>query len=119
MPYKLRKAPNRDLFWVVNTDTGHKHSIEPIPKSRAQRQLNLLRGIEHGFVPRLRGGESSERKFWENKLANVKRDYVEWIKQVETAYHAFNAEKLRELNLKAQVIKEEIDLIKLALRESK
>jgi hypothetical protein len=51
MPYKLRKAPNRELFWVVNTDTGKKHSIQPIPRARAQRQMNLLRGIEHGFVP--------------------------------------------------------------------
>lgn len=51
MPYKLRKAPKRELFWVVNTDTGKKHSIEPIPRDRAQRQMNLLRGVEHGFVP--------------------------------------------------------------------
>ena len=51
MPYKLRKAPKRELFWVVNTDTGKKHSIEPIPRDRAQRQMNLLRGIEHGFKP--------------------------------------------------------------------
>jgi hypothetical protein len=119
MPYKLRKAPNRDLFWVVNTETGHKHSIEPIPKSRAQRQLNLLRGIDHGFVPRLRAGESSQRKFWENKLLAVRQEYEDWKKSVERAYRAFDAEKLKQLNLKAKVIKEEIDLIKLALSESK
>ena len=57
MPYKLRKAPNRDLYWVINTDTGHKYSIEPIPKERAQKQMNLLRGVMHGFVPRLYAGE--------------------------------------------------------------
>ena len=51
MPYKLRKAPKRELFWVVNTDTGKKHSIEPIPRDRAPRQMTLLRGIEHGFKP--------------------------------------------------------------------
>ena len=51
MPYKLRKAPKRELYWVVNTDSGKKHSIEPIPRDRAQRQMNLLRGIEHGFKP--------------------------------------------------------------------
>ena len=51
MPYKLRKAPKRELYWVVNIDTGKKHSIEPIPRDRAQRQMNLLRGIEHGFKP--------------------------------------------------------------------
>ena len=35
MPYKLRKAPKKDLYWVVNTDTGEKHSKEPIPRELA------------------------------------------------------------------------------------
>jgi hypothetical protein len=66
MPYKLRKAPKRELYWVVNTDTGKKHSIEPIPRDRAQRQMNLLRGIEHGFKPTkgyrspMKGGKKEE-----------------------------------------------------------
>jgi hypothetical protein len=63
MPYKLRKAPKRDLYWVVNVDSGKKHSIEPIPRERAQRQMNLLRGVEHGFVPTknyVRGGYESD-----------------------------------------------------------
>ena len=41
MPYRLRKAPNRDLYWVVGED-GTKHSKEPIPKERAEAQRRAL-----------------------------------------------------------------------------
>ena len=41
MPYKLRKAPNRDLYWVVGED-GKKHSKEPLPKERAEAQMRAL-----------------------------------------------------------------------------
>jgi len=41
MPYKLRKARNRDLYWVVGID-GTKHSKEPIPKKRAEAQMKAL-----------------------------------------------------------------------------
>jgi hypothetical protein len=51
MPYKLKKAPKRDLYWVVNKNSGKKHSIDPLPYEKAQRQLNLLRAIDHGFIP--------------------------------------------------------------------
>jgi hypothetical protein len=41
MPYKLRKAPNRDLYWVID-DKGKKYSKDPMPKSRAEKQLSAL-----------------------------------------------------------------------------
>lgn len=41
MPYKLRKAPNRDLYWVVAQD-GTKKSKEPIPLERAKAQIRAL-----------------------------------------------------------------------------
>jgi hypothetical protein len=41
MPYRLRKAPKRDLYWVVGED-GTKHSKEPIPKERAESQRKAL-----------------------------------------------------------------------------
>lgn len=41
MPYKLRKAPKRDLYWVIGEDGSHK-SKEPIPKSRAEAQMRAL-----------------------------------------------------------------------------
>ena len=50
MPYKLRKAPKKDLYWVVSTETGKKHSKDPIPKPRAEAQLRLLYAVEGGAV---------------------------------------------------------------------
>lgn len=42
MPYKLRKAPGQDLYWVISIDTGKKHSNEPIPLEKAQAQMRVL-----------------------------------------------------------------------------
>ena len=47
MPYKLRKAPNRDLYWVIAQD-GSKMSKDPIPKSRAEKQIKALYISEYG-----------------------------------------------------------------------
>ena len=41
MPYKLRKAPKRDLYWVVAEDGRHK-SNKPMPLERAKAQMRAL-----------------------------------------------------------------------------
>jgi hypothetical protein len=46
MPYKLRKAPKRDLYWVVAED-GTKKSKEPIPLERAKAQMRALYANEN------------------------------------------------------------------------
>jgi carbonic anhydrase len=55
MPYKLRKAPNRDLYWVVTIETKKKHSKEPIPIEKAKAQMRILESALHGGV-KLHGG---------------------------------------------------------------
>ena len=47
MPWKLRKAPKKDLYWVINKETGKKYSKEPLPKARAEAQMRAL----HANVP--------------------------------------------------------------------
>jgi hypothetical protein len=51
MPYKLRKAPGRNLYWVVSKETGRKHSLEPLPKSHAEAQMKALYARESGYAP--------------------------------------------------------------------
>ncbi len=41
MPYKLRKVPRKDLYWVVGEDGTH-HSKEGLRKDVAQKQLVAL-----------------------------------------------------------------------------
>jgi hypothetical protein len=41
MPYKLRKAPGKELYWVITEDGKHM-SKDPIPKDRAIRQMRAL-----------------------------------------------------------------------------
>jgi len=51
MPYKLRKAPNRDLYWVVAED-GSKKSKEPLPRARAEAQMRALyANMAGGAIP--------------------------------------------------------------------
>lgn len=50
MPYKLRKAPKRDLYWVVTIETGKKHSKDPISKDKAKAQLRILESALKGGV---------------------------------------------------------------------
>lgn len=45
MPYRLRKAPKRDLYWVVD-DEGKKYSKDPLPKERAEAQIRALYAAE-------------------------------------------------------------------------
>jgi hypothetical protein len=42
MPWKLRKAPKKDLYWVINKETGKKYSKDPLPKGRAEAQMRAL-----------------------------------------------------------------------------
>lgn len=41
MPYKLRKVPKKDLYWVVGED-GTKHSKEGLPKEKAEAQMRAM-----------------------------------------------------------------------------
>lgn len=48
MPYSLRKT--KGGWGVLNTDTG-KWKSRDTSKTDAQQQMNLLRGVKHGFKP--------------------------------------------------------------------
>ena len=46
--WKLRKAPKRELYWVVTIATGKKHSKEPITLEKAKAQLRILESTGGG-----------------------------------------------------------------------
>ena len=46
MPFKLRKAPRRELFWVVNKENGNKYSKDPMSRKRAEAQMRALYAAE-------------------------------------------------------------------------
>ena len=48
MPYKLRKAPKQEKYWVVGED-GTKKSKDPLPKARAEAQMRALYAVESGY----------------------------------------------------------------------
>jgi len=63
MPYKLRKAPKKDLYWVVNNESGKKHSRLPIPKSRAEAQRRAILASENGYVLNRSRSRHRSRKY--------------------------------------------------------
>jgi len=62
MPYKLRKAPKKEAYWVVNKQTGKKYSHEPLPHETAMKQLRALYAQENGYKINLKGGASDALK---------------------------------------------------------
>jgi len=57
MPYVLEKSSEGHKFAqgkaiVVNSMTGKHFSEKPIPIAKAEAQMRLLRGIEHGMKPK-------------------------------------------------------------------
>ena len=66
MPYKLRKAPKKNLYWVVNKETGQKFSKEPLPKEDAQAQMRALYARESGYAPKEKRGGSSEFSYFDD-----------------------------------------------------
>lgn len=42
MPYVLSKVRGKDLYYVVNYETGKKHSKEPLEKEKAEAQMRAL-----------------------------------------------------------------------------
>jgi hypothetical protein len=62
MPYKLRKSPNANKYWVVTKSTGRKHSRKPLPKSRALAQMRALYAVENGYILRNRSKRSRRMK---------------------------------------------------------
>jgi len=57
MPYHLELGSDGHSFMggkaiVVNSKTGEHFSKKPIPMKQAEKQMKLLRGIEHGMIPR-------------------------------------------------------------------
>jgi len=70
MPYRLRKAPKRDLYWVVGED-GSKRSHDPLPLETAKAQMAAL----YAAMPSTEGG-SAQSGFVRRMLGEVKRKNI-------------------------------------------
>jgi len=53
MPYKMRKVSNKNCYKVYNVKT-RKVYAKCTSKSKAKKQMQLLRAIQYGFVPKKR-----------------------------------------------------------------
>jgi hypothetical protein len=74
MPFKLRKAPNKNAYWVVDVN-GKKYSKEPISKEMARKQQRAIYRSES-----LRGGITSQKflNFLHQLRSVVRNDLGDW-----------------------------------------
>ena len=91
MPYRLRKAPRRDLYWVVGED-GSKSSRDPLPLETAKAQMAAL----YAAMPSTEGG-SAQSGFVRRMLGEVKTE----------EYTAEEIERIRAYHIPAQVLHHE------------
>jgi hypothetical protein len=95
--YRLRKAPRRDLYWVVSTDSGEKHSKDPLPKKRAEAQMRALyaakakRGGQY-FNPLVSAAKGTLKedvaKATEEQAARLSREQAAYKERVAKATEA-------------------------------
>ena len=64
MPYLIRKARGKNLYWVISEDTGKKHSLEPLDLETAEKQLKALY--------RAMGQEASQKDLLKSKALRRK-----------------------------------------------
>lgn len=83
MPYKLRKAPKRDLYWVVAQDGKHM-SKDPLPKERAQAQMRALYANEG----KMKGSGETYTREGKRIEAKLMRHGIGSLTQKEKAYLA-------------------------------
>jgi hypothetical protein len=72
MPFKIRKAPKKELYWVVNTANGRKFSNDPIPFENAQGQLRVLERWAEENRDRFHPEETKETRFIQDVVAGMK-----------------------------------------------
>jgi hypothetical protein len=83
MPYKLRKAPKRDLYWVVTIETGKKHSKDPIPKDKAKAQLRILESALEGsgkVIEEHLNKLKREQKIIDRKIYSTKKEIITYMR---------------------------------------
>jgi len=61
MPFRLRKAPKKDAYWVVD-DKGKKYSKDPMPKEKARQQQKALYAAEGRGELRGRGDDEDDEE---------------------------------------------------------
>lgn len=73
MPFKIRKVPKKELYWVVNTANGRKFSNDPIPFENAQGQLRALERWAEENRERFHPEETKETRFIQDVVAGMKQ----------------------------------------------
>jgi hypothetical protein len=99
-PYKLRKVPKKDLYWVVGPDNKH-HSKEGLPKERALAQMRALYAQENGkpAPKKLKGGvlNTDQQRVLDPIKADLDRIYS-WNDDDQIREMLTNIVRLPDLN---------------------
>ena len=129
MPFRIRKAPKRDLYWVIGPDGKH-HSKDPLPKERAEAQMKALysamRREEEARVPTAREEKQIEKKMEGGVIPPLVRKYrrvLEFVTQrmedgdvdPEVMFQVYNAVPRDQHGRAINVTQEHLDEIRAYL----
>jgi hypothetical protein len=116
MPYKLRKAPKRDLYWVVNKETGKKYSNEALPKERAKAQMRALYAAEktEGGTKQYLEKPVGSTRMSAQRFAAINQNVADFMAPIERIKHA--KENPKSIRLPAE--KGARKMMKIMLRSS-
>ncbi len=83
MPYKLKKARNKPLYWVID-NTGKKYEKDPIPLERAKKQLVALHiNTKHGGAAALGNDNDAMMNgillFLRSLMIPIQKAYISFI----------------------------------------
>ena len=111
MPYKIRKAPKKELYWVITIETGKKHSKLPIPLDKAKAQMRILETALDGGM--LGAFQMAQRKKAEEE-EKTKRQAAATAKMMKLL-----AERKNKLPTRLQGIKSAQDVERLIQNSGK
>lgn len=92
MPFKLRKKPRNNLFWVVNTETGKKHSYEALDKTMAIKQMKAMYANEGLDMPEIKVVKKNPNRMRYPKNSDLARERMAFARSKKKIFQNINEE---------------------------
>jgi hypothetical protein len=95
MPYKLRKKPRQNLYWVVNSETGKKHSYDALDKPTAIKQMRALYANEGNEMPEIKVVKKNPNRMRYPKDSDLARERMAHARSKKKIFQDRQPEELQ------------------------
>ena len=94
MPYKLRKKPRANLYWVVNSETGKKHSYEALDKPTAIKQMRALYANEGSEMPEIKVVKKNPNRMRYPKGSDQAKEKMEYARSKKKIFQTEESQEV-------------------------